>query len=354
MLCSSAAHELVLDPRRALHSPLVTTARPSAGHGRRRARAAWGALLWALSTATAACGPAEPPKPPPKVEAIFDVPKEYRVFSALPCAEGAGLVYVLSGEGDLYSFQPDAREFERIGALSCRAAGGAKPNSMAVDRGGTAWVNYDDGTLFRVSTRDASCQPTDFEPGQHGFTRVGMAFASTGRDLMEETLFVWGGARSRRASRPGRRPRGKQGSSRFGPRPGIGLAKIDRNSLELQAIGDDRGPLSKLQAELTGTGEGKLYGFFSTRPATLAEIEPETGSTRRARPLKRVRTGRAWAFSAWGGDFWLFWAPRGQMSNVSRLSGSEGKVEKVLTDVGFLIVGAGVSTCAPTTAVSSR
>lgn len=298
-----------------------------------------------------ACGPAEPPKPPPKVEAIFDVPREYRVFNALPCAEGAGLVYVVSTAGDLYSFHPETREFHRIGELKCPAEGGAKPNSMAVDRSGMAWVNYGDGTLFRASTRDGSCEATAFEAGQHSFSRLGMAFASTGRDLMEETLFVWGGARSGRKPSSSKKKGGK--GATHGPRPGLGLASIDRDKLELVPIGDDRGALSERQAELTGTGEGKLYGFFSSRPATLAEIEPQTGFTKNAKKLKKVRTGRAWAFSFWGGDFWFFWAPRGKTSNVSRLSGETGEVEEVLSDVGFIIVGAGVSTCAPTTAVSS-
>jgi len=327
---------------------------PHSAGGRRRARTRAAGLVLFLVLLASACGPAEPPKPPPKVDAIFDVPREYRVFNALPCAEGAGLVYVVSKAGDLYSFQPEAREFKRIGELKCPSDSGAKPNSMAVDRSGTAWVNYGDGALFRVSTRDASCEPTDFEPHQHDFSRVGMAFATTGRDLMEETLFVWGGSRSRRKPSKASSNKPAKRANRHGPRPGLGLASIDRESLELTPIGDDRGRLSVRQAELTGTGEGKLYGFFSTRPATLAEIEPQTGFTQKARGLKQVLTGRAWAFSFWGGDFWFFWAPRGKTSNVSRLSGRTNKVDKVLADVGFVIVGAGVSTCAPTTAVSSE
>ncbi|MBW2536136.1 MAG: hypothetical protein JRI55_31905 [Deltaproteobacteria bacterium] len=309
-----------------------------------------GSVLVALASTLVACGPAEPPKPPPRVEAIFDVPREYRVFNALPCAEGAGLVYLLSADGDLHSFDPLERKFERIGELKCPAEAGARPNSMAVDRSGTAWVNYGDGSLWRASTTDGSCEPTEFQPYQHGFSRMGMAFATTGRDLMEETLFVWGGARAR--FQPGVKPPKPAGN--HGPRPGKGLASIDREKLELLPVGDDRGPLSTRQAELSGTGEGKLYGFFSTRPATLAEIEPQTGSTLKAKALKKVRTGRAWAFAFWGGDFWFFWAPRGKSSNVSRLSGRTGKTETVLKDVGFTVVGAGVSTCAPTTAVTSE
>jgi hypothetical protein len=272
-----------------------------------------------------------------RVEPVFDTPREYRTIGALPCEEGASLVYVVSQEGDLYSFRPDAGEFSRIGALHCPTRGYATPHSMAVDRSATAWVNYTDGSLYRVSTKDARCARTDFEPGQHGFGRFGMAFASTGDDLSRESLFVWG-------------------SYDYGD-DGRGLATIDTHTLRLQPVGDANDRLHFLEAELTGTGDGRLYGFFATgRAATLAGIDVKTGAARDPRPLPGVRTGSAWAFSFWGGDFYFFWAPGGASSRVSRLSGSDGSVNEVLHDVGFRIVGAGVSTCAPTEtkAVSSR
>jgi hypothetical protein len=37
---------------------------------------------------------------------------------------------------------------------------------MSVDRFGTAYVLYNDGNLYRVKVADASCEGTDFEPGQ--------------------------------------------------------------------------------------------------------------------------------------------------------------------------------------------
>ena len=264
-----------------------------------------------------------------RVEPVFDTPREYRTIGALPCEEGASLVYVVSQEGDLYSFEPDAGAFSRIGALRCPASGGASPHSMAVDRSATAWVNYTDGSLYKVSTKDARCTKTDFEPFQHGFGRFGMAFASTGEDLSRETLFVWG-------------------SYDYGD-GGRGLATIDTHSLKLEPVGDAHDRLHFMEAELTGTGDGRLFGFFATaRAATLAGVDVSTGGTRAPRALPGVRTGTAWAFSFWGGDFYFFWAPGFAQSRVSRLSGSDGTVTEVLRDIGFRIVGAGVSTCAPT------
>ncbi|MBI4955441.1 MAG: hypothetical protein HY908_25690 [Myxococcales bacterium] len=336
--------------------------------------------------ALAGCAAAPPPEARAKVDPVFDVPREYRILSTLPCAEGAGLVYLVSHAGELYSFAPSSLEMRLIGALDCPAPRGVGPNSMAVDRSGTAWLSYNDGGLYRASTRDAHCTATGFVPGQHGFGRFGMAFASSGPDLGDETLYVWGGWGSEYAARGGRRrsdtrrdpwgmgepgdddgwqglPDERDGDpferderderERRGPRArrevrdGLGLARVDRRALRLSPIGDDGGRLSAEWADLTGTGDGRVFGFFATYPATLAELDPATGAVLARRRLQSVVTGQGWAFSFWGGDFWFYWAPEGTTSNVSRLS-ADGTLREVLHDVGFVIVGAGVSTCAPT------
>lgn len=245
------------------------------------------------------------------------------------CSDAAKLVYVLSQEDDLYSFKPDTLVFTKIGRLSCS---GVSPNSMAVDRSGTAWMNTQDGGLYRVSTQDASCTPTSFDKGQHGFTRFGMAFASNTSGSDDETLFVSGI------------------DEIFG---GPGLGKIDLSSMKLTPIGNYPGALAGMGAELTGTGEGNLYGFFTTVPnATLARIEKTNASTSEDKELDGVSTGTAWAFSFWGGDFWFYTSPgSGIPSSVTRLkTSSDNSIQVVVQDVGgFRIVGAGVSTCAPTT-----
>src|SRR5687767_14587271 len=177
------------------------------------------------------------------------------------CSEEAKQVYVVSEQYDLYKFEPDKLAFTKIGRLACPASG-ATPNSMAVDRSGTAWVNYSDGRLFKVSTKDAKCTATSFQPGQSGMVKFGMAFASNAAGSQDETLFV----------------SGIQDSS-FND-GGKGLAKIDLASLKLTPVSDYDGALAKKGAELTGTGDGRLYGFFTTIPdATLARIEKGSAST---------------------------------------------------------------------------
>ncbi len=244
------------------------------------------------------------------------------------CSEAAKLVYVVSDQNDLYSFAPDKVSFTKIGELDC-PAGLATPNSMAIDRTGNAWVNFSDGALFKVSTRDASCEATSFQKNQSGFGRFGMAFATNSATSQEETLYVVG---------------------IDGVSQGKGLAKIDLTTMKLTRLGDFSGRLQGQGAELTGTGDGRLFGFFTTSPAALAEIDKGSGATTNDQSLTGVSTGTAWAFSFWGGDFW-FYTSAGAPSTVTRKqSSTDGSLSTPKKDVGgFRIVGAGVSTCAPTT-----
>jgi hypothetical protein len=251
--------------------------------------------------------------------------------SADGCSDAAKLVYVVSEENALYSFQPDKGTFTLIGTLDCPSL--ASPNSMAVDRSGTAWVNYSDGSLFKVSTANASCTATTFEPGQSGFVKFGMAFATNGPNTEDETLYVCGIT---------------------GQNGGKGLAKIDLGTMKLTTIGDFSGNLRSLGAELTGTGDGRLFGFFTTSPnATLAQIAEADAATSGNVDLNGVQTGNAWAFSFWGGDFWFYTSTGFEPSTVTRLrASSDNQIAVAKADVGgFRIVGAGVSTCAPTTPV---
>jgi hypothetical protein len=247
------------------------------------------------------------------------------------CSEAAKLVYVVSEVGDLYSFKPASLTFTKIGRLAC--PGQSLFNSMAVDRKGYAWVNDIAGHIFHVSTADASCEATSYQPGQGGFNRMGMAFATNGADTTTERLYV-------------------DGLNDF---LGKGLSWIDLASLKLSAIGPHSGDLAGVQAELTGTGDGRLYGFFNTLPATLAQIDRATGATSNEIQLTRG-VGTAWAFSFWGGDFWFYTAEPATPSVVTRLKYATDQSQSVvMSNVGnFRIVGAGVSTCAPTSPIEIK
>jgi hypothetical protein len=251
------------------------------------------------------------------------------------CADQAKFVYVLSREMGLYKFNPGDLTFTDIGVLRCKDS--SSPNSMAVDRSGTAWVNYASGNLFKVSTSDASCQATNFDPSQADTKKFGMAFASNSAGSKEETLYMVGIDDSGDTYR------------------GTGLSKLDLSTLELTRIGDFSDGLRSFGAELTGTGDARLFGFVtasSNSPTRLAQVKKDSGATPSCdqATLAQVKTGSAFAFSFWGGDFWFYTAQKDRSSSVTRYQTSGDKsLTVVKPDVGFAIVGAGVSTCAPVT-----
>jgi hypothetical protein len=238
------------------------------------------------------------------------------------CTENNRQIYLVTKENDLYRFAPESLALTRVGRLDC-ASGLATPFSMAVDRVGTAWVLFSDGHLFKVSTTDARCTPTAFEPGQQGFTRFGMAFATDGAG--GESLFAADGE-------------------------GEGLATIDTSTLSLSFVGSYQGAAST--GELTGTGSGRLFAFFEKAPPAnlprIVELDRESGRITDEKGLAGTEIGAGWAFAHWGGDFWLFTAP-GSRSQVDLYEYTTGETRTVLRDLDFVIVGAGVSTCAPVT-----
>jgi hypothetical protein len=133
---------------------------------------------------------------------------------------------------------------------------------------------------------------------------------------------------------------------------GQGLARIDIRTYLLTPLGDFSAPLAGSGAELTGTGDARLFGFFDQQPAALAQVDRASGATSMMRLLDGVRTGNAWAFSFWGGDFFFYTLDTstdpGATSDITRLhTATDGSLEVVKRGIGIRIVGAGVSTCAP-------
>ncbi len=238
------------------------------------------------------------------------------------CSEDSKQVYVVTNDDQLLRFQPATKTITPVGSLDC-PAGGEHPFSMAVDRNGTAWILYSDGRIFKASTKDASCTATTYEPGQRGIRLFGMAFVSDGAN--DETLYV-----------------ADHGTD--------GLAKIDTQTLKLTFIGSYEGFASP--GELTGTGNQRLFAFF-TKGTTITwprivELDRASGKIMNQKGLFGTEIGDGWAFAHWGGDFWLFTAPQGS-SEITRYDYNAEATDTIVSDLGYVIVGAGVSTCAPLT-----
>jgi hypothetical protein len=247
------------------------------------------------------------------------------------CSEAAKLIYVIDDQGVLHSFYPPTLTFTTIGPVSCPGANGT--NSMAIDRSATAWISDNSGALFAASTQDASCKATSFKTGQNGWRKFGMGFSTDSANGVAETLYV------------------SEASGVFGKNDSKGVGKIDLSTFTLIPIGQFDGALGGYAAELTGTGDAHLYGFFTNVPASVAEIDKATAHIMSDAPQQTVNTGTDWAFSFWAGDFYMYTADLhhpGDTTNVTRYRPSDGTTTVVLQQVGFRVVGAGVSTCAPT------
>lgn len=232
-----------------------------------------------------------------------------------------------SAQGKLVRFDPQDRQFTEIGQLNCPVGNGETPFSMSVDRDATAWVLYSDGSLYEVSTTDASCSATTFQTGQSGYDVFGMGFVLNNPNNEDETLYVAGG------SGPG------EGSPRIGYITFPGLMLTDAASLSGWP-------------EMSGTAAAELWAFFPSPldgNARVSRIVPATGEEFDTIDVSSVITGNpnAWAFAHWGGRFYLFYKSLlDDSSNVFEVT-RDGGVEEIIPDTGRYIVGAGVSTCAP-------
>jgi hypothetical protein len=237
------------------------------------------------------------------------------------CSSAAELIYVVDEDNTFSSFQPGSPPvFTKIGTLNCPANGGATPFSMSVDRNAVAWVLYNDGELFNVDTQNATCTSTSYQSGQQGFTNFGMGFVSDTSGGATDTLYI---ANNK------------------------DLGTLNTSTLQVSKVGTVNG-----QPELTGTGLAQLFGFFPdpTNPR-VSPLDTGTGAEGTPMPLQPLAGNpEAWAFAYYGGDFWIFLERfnKDNSTNVWHLVGSTGAVTEAMSNTGRTIVGAGESTCVPT------
>ena len=246
------------------------------------------------------------------------------------CSDAARLVYLFTSDGKIHSLNPKTKALSYLSLLSCKSSIVSVPNSMAVDRDAVAWVNYSDGKIYRVQTSTGACISTAF--AAPGWGRMGMGFSTEGT-TKNETLYI----------------------SDVEGLNGRGLASVGLPTMTLTSIGGFGPDVSGLTPELTGTGDGRLFGFSVSGgnvPAKLGQIDKSIGSASNVVSLSDIRNVTAWAFSFWGGDFYLYHSSSSAStatSRVTRYSPSSATSEIYINDLGIRVVGAGVSTCAPTT-----
>ncbi|MEO7110737.1 MAG: hypothetical protein ABI183_09890 [Polyangiaceae bacterium] len=244
-------------------------------------------------------------------------------------------IYLISEARELYSYNPVDGIFRDIGTVNCPTTF-TQAFSMAVDRQGTAYVLFygqpdpsqpAQGDLFRVSTANASCKAIpEYAPNQAGFNVFGTGFATNGGGP-SESLYV-------------------QGAGDF--QSATGLATIDTTTFNVTFLGNNNPAI--LGGELTGTGDGRLFGFFELDQSgtfNLGELDKTNGQLLSQTPVGGgIVTGTGFSVAFWGGDFFFFTVPDGN-TVATRYRPSDQSYANVASLAGVTIVGAGVSTCAP-------
>jgi hypothetical protein len=264
------------------------------------------------------------------VDAPEDAPEDARPDAPPECDDPATTwIYLISSERELVAYKPELNQFKNIGTLNCPGTTSG-PFSMAVDFDGIAYVLYQNGRIYKVSTLDASCESTPFLPGPFaGSALFGMGFERD-PDGINETLYV----------------------AEIDFNSGMnsqGLGRIDHFNWDFEFIGPfSQNPGNAI--ELTPTGDGPLWGYFLDVPGpggTLVEIDTNTGDIVQAFSASAGSPNSALAVAWWGGAFYVF-TSGGSGTTVTRVDPFMN-TEAVVTTTGLTIVGAGVSTCAPTT-----
>ena len=171
------------------------------------------------------------------------------------CVETSKVIYAVDMFAHLYKFDPVSFAFTMVGPLDCNGNEGSLA-AFALDRNGDGWLSFTDGNLYKVNVSTAACSTTAYDPKantlQKGWDLFGMGTAWDDAGRTSDTLYV---------------------SSSAGQ-----LGKIDRTNFTLSLIGT-YGSTWDGTANLTGTGDGRLFGFdVDFSPAQFAEIDKSTES----------------------------------------------------------------------------
>ena len=264
-------------------------------------------------------GAAPPEQPPADEPPAEEPPVEDEPPPADDCDTTSDLVYVIDRADDaLYLFDPETLAFDLLGELDCGLFAGS-PASMSVTRDGFAYVRYTDNTVYAVDLDTLECTETAYGGG--GFGAFGMGFATDSDTTWRDTLYIANDNQ---------------------------LARMDTATWTVSPMGS-----LPSQSELTGNADGELWAILPLEePAQLVRLNKDTAAVEHTLHMTAMPdpyTIDAFAFATWGGDFWVFIRTHGMghSTDVYRVT-STGHTTRVAVDTGMDVVGAGVSTCAPT------
>lgn len=239
------------------------------------------------------------------------------------CDAGAREVWLLSNDDQLYVFDPLLVTVELRSQLDC--PGGM--NSMSVSRKDVGYVGAQNGSMFTVDLQTGHCTPTSFDPARYGLSSYGMGFVADPVPAGERLYIA---------------PQDPAGQVNA-------LGTVDVfGSFAYAEIGRFDPPLPP--TEVTGTGDGRLYGVHVSDGVSngeLMQIDKTSAAILERVTLPVDRMYSAFDFAFWGGSFYIFMTYQGEdFSHVIRYTQGQGDPVEIAT-LAPVIIGAGVSTCAP-------
>ncbi len=205
---------------------------------------------------------------------------------ACECVPGNDLIYVLSDDDEIFTYDPELDSFELLTEVTC--PGEQYPFSLAVDRAGLAWIQYLSEEVYTFDPANpAPCEPAGVPGGQAGFGLFGMSFAPESNLDVCDRLFL----------------HSYSGDGPFAEGPGLGeLGVFDPMTDEISALG----PIDYDGGELAGTGDGRLFAFAGVDPAKLIEYDKDSATPVSTLPLEGLSKTRASAMAFYGGDAYFF------------------------------------------------
>jgi hypothetical protein len=257
------------------------------------------------------------------------------------CSAASKLIYTVDQHNELYQFDATTKAFTTLGTLNCpgTGAGGGpfapdyEPFSMGVDRNANAYVLYVDQVLgspskiFKVDTNTAGlpCTATTFTAPTN-LEEFGMGFSTTTAGGDQDQLFIAGGTAVQTTSP-------------------ADLNTLDVTSMAVAHLGTVTG-----SPELTGNANAELWGFFpDPNSPRIEQINKTNGASITPAMLPASMKGMpmAWAFAFYGGNYFVFLMKGSESSTTVYEVTPAGMLVGSTPAPGKVIVGAGVSTCAP-------
>lgn len=227
------------------------------------------------------------------------------------CGDAALKAYLCDENKTLYAFDPATLATTPIGHVSCPTD--TIPWTMTVDGAGSAYLIYDDWSIYRVDLGTLACTKTPYAPGQLGFTgQEGIAVAAV--DGVDR-FFV------------------------YGSNPTPTLAVSDLTSFVLSSVGPATAPAGAFPVAVQGDAFGHLYAF--SQDSLFFELDSATADVTHVNHTS-LQGGGTWAVMAYGDRIYLF----GAGGTVARYDPSAQQLTP-LGSVGFSVIGASATPCVP-------